>query len=452
ALLLLLLAAVLAKVLMFHARLISYPYPLDPSEPAQGLLAQGVAEGRSLGDLSKWPGMSDHDGPIYGMVTGWLCRHGLACGLQGQRLLCALFLGFILAIFVADCRRLGAPWPHTLALALWVYELLLVHFTPVAGPDALGLLLWFAGLSLPFLVGDGLLVLALSAVLFALAGLTKVYFLCGPLFLGLGLLMRKRKLEGFVFVQALALGVAFWWLERWGPFNLYVAVLSRTHNPNFDWGRILMQLWVVLVLASPAFVLLLVLAGLGRIGGGGVDAAHGREGHGGGSWALYGALGLLLFVAVFGRERGGQFSRLIQLSVLPFAVCFSGVCARSGRSRFMGTLLLAALAVNVLGGAEVALHHGFAPDSPALRQWENADALVQAAHFPVVSSDLDLSVEAKDLPVYDTGLSDFHWTLRVPPTGWKARLFPRIGLLQARWRAWQGRYAFALRDPRTDLV
>ncbi len=117
-LVLLVLALILAKVLVFHARLICYPYPLDLSEPAQALLAQGVAAGRSTGDLAQLPGLSNHYGPLYSLVTGFLWAHGLACGLPGQRLFCALCLALILGLFVLNCRRLGTPWPHTLVLPL----------------------------------------------------------------------------------------------------------------------------------------------------------------------------------------------------------------------------------------------------------------------------------------------------------------------------------------------
>ena len=92
------LLAVLARTLVFHRRLIEFPYPLDLSEPAQGLLAQGVAAGFSTGDLANFPELSNHYGPFYSLVTGTLCRFGFACGLPGQRFFSALCIALILAL------------------------------------------------------------------------------------------------------------------------------------------------------------------------------------------------------------------------------------------------------------------------------------------------------------------------------------------------------------------
>jgi hypothetical protein len=443
-LLALVLVVVLAETLAFHRRLIAFPYPLDLSEPAEGLLAQGVAAGLSTGDPANLPALSSHYGPFYSLVTGTLCRYGWACDLQSQRLLSAVFIALILALLALVCRRAGAGILETAALGLWVYELLLIHFTPIARPDALGTLLWFAGLAVPFLAEYSAFSLAVAALLFTLAGLTKVYFLTGPLFLALGLpLLRRPKALGvFCVLQLLALLSAGLWMEKAYPYDLYVSVLNQTNNLNFDQSHMFLQMWVVLGIASPCFVFL-AAAALGSRGR--APAAHpdGKE------WGLYGGLGLLLFITVFGGALGGLFTYLIQLSVLPFAAWFAFSFRRLPRWR---PLLAGLLVVNAACAARVALHKGFEPGGPVLRNWEQADALVRRARQPVVSSDLDLTVESRGLPVFDTGLSDFSWLLLLRPGTWKTRLFPDTGELLSRYRAWQLRTRRAVADTRTDLV
>lgn len=440
----LVLLVVLAETVAFHRRLISFPYPLDLSEPAEGLLAQGVAAGLSTGDPANLPALSSFYGPMYSLVTGSLCRFGWACDLQSQRLLSALFIAMILALLAAVCRRAGAAWLETGALTLWIYELLLVHFTPIARPDALGTLLWFAGLAIPFLAEYSALSLAAAALLFTLAGLTKVYFLTGPIFLGLGLLLlrRPRALGVFSIFQGLALAAAGMWMLNDYPYDLHVSVLSPASNLNFDRSHMLLQLWVILWVASPCFALLVVAAFIGP-GPGPGDVADGKE------WGLYGALGLLLFIGVLGGARGGLFTYLIQLSVLPFAAWFAFCCRSMPRWR---PLLCVLLAVNAACAERVAVHKGFEPAGPVLRNWEQADALVRRAAQPVVPSDLDLTVESRGLPVFDTGLSDFSWLLRQSPGTWETRLFPDSGELLFRYRAWQQRTRLAVENPRTDLV
>ncbi|HTB23264.1 MAG TPA: hypothetical protein VK914_11230 [bacterium] len=440
----LVLLVVLARTLAFHSRMIAFPYPLDLSEPAQGLLAQGVAAGYSTGDPANFPELSNHYGPFYSLVTGALCRFGIACDLRSQRMLSAVFIALLLLILGLVCRRARAGWLETAALALWAYELLLIHLTPIARPDALGTLLWFAGLALPFLAAYSGPSLALAALLFALAGLTKVYFLVGPLFLALGLILlrRPRALAIFVAFQGLALALAGLWIAECYPYDLYVSVLNQTNNLNFDQAHMLLQLWVLLWVASPCFAPLLIGAGLSlrRDPAGEPD---GRE------WGLYGALGLLLFITVFGGAEGGLFTYLVQLAMLPFAAWFAFF--RPARPLRRG-LLCALLVLNAVCASRVAVHKGFEPGGPVLRNWEAADALVAKARQPVVSSDLDLSVEARGLPVFDTGLSDFSWLLFLRPETWKTRLFPHSADMVGRYRAWQERTRLALENPRTDLV
>jgi len=110
------------------------------------------------------------------------------------------------------------------------------------------------------------------------------------------------------------------------------------------------------------------------------------------------------------------------------------------------------LVLNAACAARVAVHKGFEPGGPVLRNWEEADALVRRAAQPVVPSDLDLTVESRGLPVFDTGLSDFSWLLRLHPGIWESRLFPDSGVLLSRYGAWRKRTRRAVDDPRTDLV
>lgn len=455
-LLALVLLAVLGRTLAFHRGLIEFPYPADLSEPSQGILAAAVGAGFSTGDPRNLPGLSDCYGPFYPLVTGSLRSLGFACSLQGLRLLSALFIALVLALLAAICRKAKAGWLETAAVGLWAYELLLIHFTPIARPDALGTLLWFAGLALPFLAGAGALSLAAAALLFTAAGLTKLYFLTGPLLLGLSLLRRPRSFWLFSLMQGLALALAATWLARDYPFDPYVAVLSQVGNTVFDRAHMLFQVRVILGVASPFFAVFLVAAWFarksGKAVGSGTPGAT-RTGTGavedGAVWGLYGAVGLLLFVEVLGGATGGLFTYLVQLSMLPFAAWFAFSFHPWPKGRL---ILVGLMALNAACASRVAVHQGFDAGSPVLRNWEKADALVRGARQPVVSSDLDLSVEARGLPVFDTGLSDFSWLPGLHLDGWKARCFPRLGELKRIDQAWRDRTRAALEDPRTDLV
>jgi hypothetical protein len=440
-----------ARAINFHRQLIEFPYPLDMAEPAEGILAQGVAAGLDPGDPQNLPLMANQYGPLYELLTGNLCRLGLACGLQSQRLLTALFLASILALLAVLCRRVGADRLETAATVAWAYALLLIHFTPLARPDGLGLLLWFAGLSVPFLFGVGLIPLAGAAVLFSLSVLSKYYFLVGPFYLGCHLFLRQRRaFLRFALIQALALGVALLWMMRAFPYGLYTSVLFQAnYNSVYELHHMLLQLWVILVLASPALLPLgFVSAWMGRQSRiAPVEAATGILSAA--PWGLYFALGLLIFVTILGGTNGALFTYLIQLAVLPGLVWMAACCPRLPRWRWV---LNGFLVLNAFCAFRVALHKGFEPGGPLSGAWEHANAVVQAARQPVVSSDLDLSVEARGLPIFDTGLSDLR-PLRAPvPKGWKSLLFPDLEAVLSRDTEWTLRARQAMLDPRTDLV
>lgn len=443
-----------ARCVAFHCALISFPYPLEVSEPAEGILAQGVAAGLSAGDLANIPLLPSHYGPLYGLLTGALCRFGLACDLQGQRALAGAFIAGILALLALACLRAGADWLETAAILVWAYALLIIHFTPVSRPDALGTLLFFAGLSVPFLCGYGALALAAAACFFTLAAVTKLYFLAGPLCLGTFLFWSRRRAFWIFFpIQSIGLAAAFFWLLTDYPYGFILSVLFQSQYNPYRLQHVLLQLWVILVLASPGFLPLAVAALVAvrrRLHRGdktpmtwGAGLADGTE------WLLYLGIGLLAFVAYLGGGYGALFTYLIQLAVLPGLVCFASACGRLGRWR---PTVLALLTLNAVCSAHVAIHNGFDPGGSVRRNWDQAAALVAGARQPVVSADMDLSVQARGLPVFDTGLSDFAVLRNVHLSGLKKILFPHLEDVLARESAWQLRARTAMLDPRTDLV
>ncbi len=66
----LILILLLAKLLIFHWKLIHFPYPLDSHEPAQPILAQEFAAGRDLGSLDALPLYTNLYGPGYTELAG----------------------------------------------------------------------------------------------------------------------------------------------------------------------------------------------------------------------------------------------------------------------------------------------------------------------------------------------------------------------------------------------
>lgn len=434
------LALVFGATLLYHRELISFPYPLDSSEPAEAFIARGVAANVDMRSLDQLPMYSEGYGPVYMYITGNLCRLGIACDLPSQRLLCAFFIAGVILIITLVCRKLAVPWLETLCAALWAYELLLVNVTPIARPGALGTLLWLAGLALPFLLDYSALSILGAALLITLAAFTKLYFLSGAGYLGAWIFFHKRErlplftgaLLGFL---ALLCAVNLYLL----PWQFYGNVLVGINDSAKSGNYMLWQLEAILLQHSPGLTLAaLLLPFLPR---------WGRPG-GGWEWALYGAFGTVLFVFLLGGATGGRFTYFIQLAALPFLPMAASIFSRLLRPRLLALGLLLACAA---WAAKLTVHPYFGPEGNSAKAWRTADALLGMAKHPFVDSDMDCSLASRGLPVDSTGMCA--WFQRATYAhGLAARLFPRTADMAKRYQSWLDAGRARVADPSTDMV
>lgn len=433
------LAWTLVQALTFHRDLIRFPYPLDINEPAQAILAQAVAQGRSANDLQSLPELATHYGPGQSLLSGTLCRWGFACTLQGQRALAAGLIGLILLGMLLAFYRARLGVLESAAFLLWAYLSLLLNLTPAARPDALGLALWFWALLLPFLFPAAGWALAAAAILLNLAFATKVYFWWGAAALVLSLMSQPRRALSFLglFLGAGAATLAL--LHAFAPFALYESILVQLQSDNtaYDRGHMVWQLKAVFIQMAPLSLPLLALSRFAP-----KDGARPRI------WGAATLLGALLFILVFGGARGGKFIYAVHFVLLPALVWLGVALAPWGRHRLVLALLLA---FNAAWMARMTLHAQFKPGSGTHAAWSRAQSLVEGARQPYVTSEFALVSQAKGQPVFDSGLSD-EIRFLVEPKAWKSAVFPRWRELDQQNRLWQAKARARLLDPATDLV
>jgi hypothetical protein len=433
------LAAVLVATLRFHHQLVACPHALDSAEPAEAFIAKGVANGVDFGDPANIPKYSEGYGPVYMLVTGELCRLGVACDLPSQRALCALFIAGIVALVGLLCRRLDVPWLETLCAALWAYQLMLLNVTPISRPGALGALLWLAGLAVPFLLDYSAPSLVLAALLIALATFTKLYFLCAAGYLGAWLVWRRGRYAFFAAWQAAFLVLVGLWAHHWLPFLFYGSVLVHLNASPSVPAYMGWQLRQMLGSHSPGLAAaallfpLLLRRGLARQGA---------------EWAFYGAFGLALFILFLGGALGGRFTYFTQLAALPFLPFAAATFSRLLKPRLLALGLLLASAA---WAAQGTLMPDFRGGSACAANWGAVDSLVGMSSHPFVDSDLDCSLSSRGLPIQSTGMCTWFQNA-TRAHGLAARLFPLAGEMDGRYQAWIAQGRAMVRDPATDLV
>lgn|GEM_PF-5479991 len=435
--------AVLGVVLFitagFHRDLVNAPFPLDGHEPAQALMAQGVAQGVDFADIRNLPRYAEVYGPLYPALAGALCAHGWACDVRGQRRLVAALLAAVLALLLLICRRLGVPWLESACVALWAYELLLLNVTPIARPDGLGLLLWLAGLAAPFFLEYSLASLGLASVLFTLAAATKLYFLCGPAALAAVLVLRRpRAIPFFLLLQVAWLGGACAWAAEHRPYLFYGSVLAQSVGGlNASYGYMAWQLWHLVLVHSPGLLFLAyAVARQGR--------AWKRPGA---EWAVYGLLGLAVFVCLLGATLGARLTYLVQLAVLPFLPIGAASLQGKGR-RFILLMVLMASAIWAMGQS---VHGGFAAANRGRENWYGASAMVAKARHPFVESTMDMALEDRPALIFDSGMARDLYNASLSPQ-WQSSPYPRTREIASQWQAWRLEGMKRMLDPATDLV
>lgn len=340
-----------------HVRMMTYPGPQEANEPAAVYCTRLLAEGRNPYSVEEMPASAQFFGPLYNHVVLTL-KPLIGTDYFAHRFLNAICLAGTLALIGRHMRRVGAPWGAILAAVASVYWMALDNIMISARPDALGWILFVAGLLAPAARDYSLRSCVFGLACALLAFHCKAYFIAagGATLLGLGLRrsMRQALWAGALFV--LATGASVVLTEKHYPlYTLQVFTMQRycvAANSNSE--SLAMHTLMFAQRAWPFFLLMILGLAQWLAGSGREHWRLWRSKHTS-AWCAFrprssiGVLGLVLLIFLppvllfMGRNGGATFTYHLHL-LFPLLLVLASAALTSRRRRLFATVLLAAIA------------------------------------------------------------------------------------------------------------
>ena len=451
-------AACTVKLLLYHRWLICFPWPNQTREAAIMLSTDLLLKGGNPYLLSNQPLYTN----LYGLLFNF-CVYPLAL-IFGPTMLVhkAVAGGFLLCCcgcYGLVLRKAGVAWLYTWAAILLLYASLLMHTTPLLGPDTMGTCLLLLTVFLPWWRRFSWPALLLSVLLGLAAYYTKPYFVLGVLCLGSYLFCFVSAKKGLVYLLAAGLLflLSYAWVSRSCATYFYDVFLMHKNTATYDVHYMLRQLWTFILYYRELWLLLLgvLLLKLFR----GRDAGARRL-----PWAqmmpaaklalktvslpAYGlAFMLLLFCVKLGGHDGNWMAYPFQL-ITPFLLLVVFRAFRDDRRSYaLNVVCLAASLFFTTRSFSIQPADQFATHE----NWEKMQVLV-GCHTNILSPPpIAPLLLAQGKPVYDSGHSEafvYYANKRLPVP----RLFPLLPQIVARNTAFLAQLADDVRAKRFDLI
>ncbi|MFK7977380.1 MAG: hypothetical protein AB8C02_14690 [Halioglobus sp.] len=253
-----------AAVAHHHVQLIQYPLPLSYIEPAISAVTDYIASGKNPYALESQPSRTSVYPVLYNIMAAPL-SDAFGNTLTMHRALSAAFLAFCCALFYSITYRFSQSHSDTLAVTAILYCGFMVYSTPIASPNGIGLVLFFAALFLPTLANFSMRSLALSITLGVLAFHSKQYFISALGFMALYLFLARGKRLGFYFglLSFAAFMVSLAAILPGSPYYLdslvfAVSAASQLGGNNAfmwqQWAEYLPVIWPVLTIIGAALI------------------------------------------------------------------------------------------------------------------------------------------------------------------------------------------------------
>jgi hypothetical protein len=190
-----------------HLAMVAQPGPQELNEPAAWYATWLLDQGRNPYTLAELPAATQFFGPLYNFVILAL-KPIFGLDYIGHRLVNFLCIAGILWLLASRMRRAGTSLGVTLLSAALFYWLCVTNIMVMARPDALGLLLFTAGVIIPwergFRRGPAILGLACAFLAFH----CKAYFALAGVTVLLGVACHRSKREAFWLAAGYLLALA----------------------------------------------------------------------------------------------------------------------------------------------------------------------------------------------------------------------------------------------------
>ncbi|MFH1957664.1 MAG: hypothetical protein ABIJ15_04235 [bacterium] len=238
-------AFTLINLLLYHLKLILYPYPLDPNEGAILLTTEKLIKAENPFLLKNQPAETNVYGVFYNFVSYPFAKvfgnttqvHKTVAGIS---ILLSCWLIFLWM------SRLKIPLALKWASLAILYSSFLFYVTPLTRPDGLGLFLFLASIFIPYFFEFSYVSLFLSVFLGLSAFYTKNYFILGIFYVISYVFLFVSKKRGIIIGSSalfIFLSSAFIMngVYEWYFYNAFLANYNITSYYDFWAGALLKQ-------------------------------------------------------------------------------------------------------------------------------------------------------------------------------------------------------------------
>jgi len=184
-----------------HYQLLTFAEPLDYNEAGMLSVTATIAEGENPYTFENQPVHAVVYPVLYNIVVAPLSSI-FGNSLPLHRAVAGLFILTACAIFYVVARRQTNSRQESFAMAVLWYAALLYYTTPVSSPNSLGVLLFFASISIPWLYNFSSRSLCVGLALGILAFYGKQYFMACLGYIALYLFIGVSKKTGLLFGMA----------------------------------------------------------------------------------------------------------------------------------------------------------------------------------------------------------------------------------------------------------
>ena len=247
-----------------HFNLIFHGFPLDYNEGGMLVTTSAIAQGVNPYSLESQPSLISLYPVLYNIVVAPL-SYIFGNTFELHRVLSALFILGSCSLSYFLCRRESGRRIESLAAAALVYAGLLYYSTPVASPNALGLLLFLGAITVPWINGFSARSLGVSIVLGILGFYTKQYFVASLGYVALYIFLVESKKRAIYFgFASLAIFIPVLFLVHYtSPYYLedtFFAVQSSAKLAATG-GKVIEQLKEYVLIYFPLFIILAIVLG-----------------------------------------------------------------------------------------------------------------------------------------------------------------------------------------------
>jgi 4-amino-4-deoxy-L-arabinose transferase-like glycosyltransferase len=247
-----------------HFNLIFHRFPLDYNEAGILVTTSAIAQWVNPYSLESQPSLISLYPVLYNIIVAPL-SHVFGNSFELHRAASALFILGSCCLSYFLCRRESGGRIESLAAAALVYAGLLYYSTPIASPNALGLLLFLGAITVPWINGFSARSLGVSIVLGILAFYTKQYFVASLGYVALYIFLGDSKKRAIYFgFASLAVFIPVLFLVHYtSPYYLedtFFAVQSSAKLAASG-GKVIEQLKEYVLIYFPLFIILAIVLG-----------------------------------------------------------------------------------------------------------------------------------------------------------------------------------------------